>query len=292
MRILLGVARQLLPSVGGAAARVGLLGVFLMAACHSKTNTQEPVEVEVRQVGFDHLSNSPVVILQDKEKKKAMPIWIGMAEAQAIALQLQGAAPPRPLTHDLLKNILEQAGIEFDRVLVTELKGSTYYARIHLINKGKTLEIDSRPSDAIALALRFHRPIFIEKNLFESALPAEGGGRETAKSAAEPQLATKLFGMTVQDLTEALAAHFALPDAQGVFVTEVEAQSGAARLQRGNVIVALKGEVVHNTADLRHKLEAERGRTVTLQVRRDGAAVQVPFSLAEEKAAAEEEDAE
>jgi bifunctional DNase/RNase len=91
----------------------------------------------------------PVVLLQDRNGRKSIPIWIGMAEAQAIALQLQGKASPRPLTHDLLKTILEEVGVELDRVLVTDLKEGTYYARIHLINGRKIMEVDSRPSDAM-----------------------------------------------------------------------------------------------------------------------------------------------
>src|SRR2546426_12012808 len=112
------------------------------SSCHAATRAREEegsVRVEVRHVGFDHLSNSPVVILQDTDKKKAIPIWVGVFEAQAIALELQGVPPPRPQTHDLLKNILEQVGVEFEKVVVSELRGSTYYARIHLASAGKPL---------------------------------------------------------------------------------------------------------------------------------------------------------
>lgn len=268
-----------------------LLGCFL-SACRSTPKDAGPVEVEVRQVGFDHSANSPVVILQDKDGKKTMPIWIGLSEAQAIALQLQGTQPPRPLTHDLLKNILEQVGVEFDRVLVTELKGSTYYARIHLTRGGKDMEVDSRPSDAIALAMRFHRPIFIERVLFETAplsQLAEGGARSQPQAS---QVSAKMFGLTVQNLTDALAAYFELPNADGALVTEVEQESGADRLQRGDIIIAVKGEKVRGVEELRRKLDREQGQVVTVQVRRDGEEVDIPLSIAKEATSKTEEEVE
>jgi bifunctional DNase/RNase len=253
---------------------------------------ETPIEVEVRQVGFDPFSNSHVVILQDKNSKKAMPIWVGISEAQAIQLQLQGALPPRPLTHDLLKNILEQVGVEVDKVLVSELKGSTYYARIHLLSGKKTMEVDSRPSDAIALALRFHRPIFVERAVFESSLVSEGPGSEESERKPGQQVSAKFFGMTVQDLTGDLISHFDLPDAQGVLVSEVEGKSGAGRLQRGDVIMAVKGEKVRDIAELRQKLGQEEGHVVTVRVRRDGQDVNVPLSITNTEMSQRKEESE
>jgi len=242
-----------------------LVGV-LISSCHAATKPKEEehVQVEVWQVGFDRLSNSPVVLLQNKEQKKAMPIWIGAAEAQAIALELHGAPPPRPLTHDLIKNILEQVGVEFEKVVVTELKGSTYYAHIYLITAGKSLDVDSRPSDAIALALRFHRPIFVTKELFDSALPAE-----LPRGRPEPA-SLKVSGVTVQNLSAELAAHFNLSDTKGVLVADCDAVGGEDQLRRGDVVLAVAGEAVHAVSDFRDKLRKEQGHPTTLQVRRDG----------------------
>jgi bifunctional DNase/RNase len=250
------------------------------------------VEVEVGQVGFDHFSNSPVVLLRDKETKKTMPIWIGPAEAQAIAIQLQGQSPPRPLTHDLLRNILEQVGVEFDRVLVTELKGSTYYARIHLVNGGKAMEIDSRPSDAIALALGFHRPIFIARDLFEAAQSSEASRHEANERTQNMQRSTQMFGLTVQELTDALATHFELPDQDGVLVTDVERENGGARLQRGDVIVAVQGVKVREIPELRRQLEKEQGRSIIVRVRRNGREEDIPVSLSQDKTAKKMEEDE
>lgn len=266
----------------------------VLSACHARVRPIEPVEVEVRQVSFDHLSNSPVVLLQNKEKTKTIPIWIGPAEAQAITLQLQGIDAPRPLTHDLMKNILEQTGISVDKVLVTELKGSTYYARIHLHHGEKALDIDSRPSDAIALALRLHRPIFVEGTLFAasrsleaSESKAQGGEGANARSTS-----AVFFGLTAQDLTNALAAHFGLPGNEGVLIADVDAKSNVNSLQRGDVILSVQGEKARNIKELRALLEKGREQAVTLQVYRNGENLEVSFDLSQAASAKTEEENE
>ena len=266
-----------------------VLESLALSSCRSEVKVQGPVEVEVRQVGFDHLSNSPVVILQDKGGQKTMPIWIGIAEAQAIALQLQGMLPPRPLTHDLVKTILEQVGVEIDRVLVSELKGSTYYARIRLMNGKNPMEVDSRPSDAIALALRFHRPIFVERVLFESTPLSGETGHEAAVRKPEARMGEKLLDMIVQDLTDDLAAFFELPTAEGVLITEVEKGRGGNRLQRGDVIVAVNGEKVHDIDELRRKVEKKQGEVLTLLVRREGKDIHAPLSVTQDNTRKTEE---
>lgn len=161
-----------------------LVPVVLIASCRSSVRPEPDgyVQVEVKGVSFDPVVNSPVVVLQNQEQTKTIPIWVGMPEAQAIHLQLAGTVLPRPMTHDLLKNILEKVGVGFEKVVVTEMKDNTYYAFIHLANGKNPLQIDSRPSDAIALALRFHRPIFVAAQLFDSALP----GGETHPVKLEP----------------------------------------------------------------------------------------------------------
>jgi hypothetical protein len=268
-------ARFFFPIFNLAGLLPAVLGM-LTSSCHAAMKTEETVQVEVRDVRFDQLSNSPVVILQDADKKKAMPIWVGLFEAQAIALELQGTPPPRPLTHDLMKTILDQVGVTFEKVVVNELKGSTYYAHIHLTSAGKPLEVDSRPSDAIALALRFHRPIFVTRELFDTALPlgAPGGHAQ--------QASVKISGVTVQDLTAELANYFNLSGTKGVLVADVDAESGTDSLRRGDIIVAVEGKSIENIADLRDKLGREKGQAVTLRVQRQGKEVQVQLTPTEE----------
>ena len=143
------------------------VGALALAHCGRKAPTE--VEVEVRDVGFDADSHAPVVVLQDRDRKVALPIWIGPTEAQAIVTQLHGVVPPRPMTHDLMKSILEETGSTLDKVVIEGLESGTYYARIWLRADGHTRQIDSRPSDAIALAMRCGRPIFITTTLLRDA---------------------------------------------------------------------------------------------------------------------------
>ncbi|KXG74970.1 hypothetical protein AN618_20950 [Fervidicola ferrireducens] len=108
-----------------------------------------------------------LILLVDQEEKKVLPIAIGPLEANNIALPLQGIKPPRPLTHDLLKSVIESMGGKLDKIIITDIRDNTYYAEIHITLDGKNLVIDSRPSDAIALALRCGAPIFMKPRLVE-----------------------------------------------------------------------------------------------------------------------------
>lgn len=127
------------------------------------------VHMKVRGVALDQQMN-PVVLLVDQTETLALPIWIGQAEATAIAMELQGVKAPRPMTHDLLRSVLQTLAINVTRIVVTEVKESTYFAEIHLARNGTPLIIDSRPSDAIALALRAEAPIFVADNVAEQAI--------------------------------------------------------------------------------------------------------------------------
>ncbi|GBC98125.1 hypothetical protein HRbin17_00622 [bacterium HR17] len=127
------------------------------------------LEVKVETVAQD-LWDHHVVILREPTSNRVLPIWIGRAEAIAIALELQGEKPPRPLTHDLMRNMLEELGVRVVRVIIHDLVDSTYYATIYLEQMGRSFAIDSRPSDALALALRTGAPIFITGNVIDSLM--------------------------------------------------------------------------------------------------------------------------
>jgi len=127
------------------------------------------VAVEVERVTLDTSSNRFVVILKDSTYKRWLPIVVGPAEAQAIALQLEKIAPPRPMTHDLMKELLESIAVGVARVVVTDLKENTYYAIIDVRQNGSQHQVDARPSDAIALALRMKAPIFVEEDVMKKA---------------------------------------------------------------------------------------------------------------------------
>ena len=118
---------------------------------------------------MDPITNSPIVILQDVQKNTLLPIWVGIFEANAIALQIERIDTPRPMTHDLLKNVLLHFNAEVEKVVVTELKDNTFYALIHLNCDGEPMIVDSRPSDAIALALRTDAPIFVTETVIQNS---------------------------------------------------------------------------------------------------------------------------
>ena len=126
-------------------------------------------------VSFDLVGKQPIVLLKTADGNKFLPIWIGHPEAAAILMKLQSQAPPRPMTHDLMSELLEQLEAQIVRITVTELRENTFYAQITVQQDGREIEIDSRPSDAIALAIRAEAPIFAADRLIEeSAIEFEG----------------------------------------------------------------------------------------------------------------------
>ena len=132
-------------------------------------------EMVIYGVSFDLVGKQPIVLLKTTDGNKFLPIWIGHPEAAAILMKLQGAAPPRPLTHDLLASTLAMLEAEVARITVTELRDNTFYAVITVVQNGNEIEIDSRPSDAIALAIRAEAPIFVaDRVIEESAIEFEG----------------------------------------------------------------------------------------------------------------------
>jgi bifunctional DNase/RNase len=137
------------------------------------------IEMELAGVRVELPSNQPIVLLKELEGERYLPIWIGAAEAAAIALALQGVVTPRPMTHDLMKNILEEMAVEVQRIVITELREGTFYAQIAMRRNGSAFEISSRPSDAIALAVRLQAPIFASEDvLAEAAILIPAGDEE------------------------------------------------------------------------------------------------------------------
>jgi uncharacterized protein len=131
--------------------------------------------MDIYGVSFDLVGKQPIVLLKTAEGNRFLPIWIGHSEAAAILMRIQGASTPRPMTHDLLNDLLGELGAEITRVAVTELRDNTFFAVITVQQNGSELEIDSRPSDAIALAVRAEAPIFVADEVIEeSAIEFEG----------------------------------------------------------------------------------------------------------------------
>jgi bifunctional DNase/RNase len=133
------------------------------------SNPNEELRVEIKGLMLDPSSNVPIVILRDTQSQLFLPIWIGVFEANAIALRLEGVEPPRPMTHDLLRDLLEQLGGEVEKIVISDLRESTFFALIHVRNPERAAAIDARPSDAIALALRTGSPIFVLRSVLDKA---------------------------------------------------------------------------------------------------------------------------
>ncbi len=127
------------------------------------------VEVRVAHLGLDRNTNAPVVVLQEKDGQRVLPIWIGPSEASAIAMELAGVKFSRPLTHDLLKQVIVGLGGELRRVLITSVKDNTYYAELHIYRNGDVVQVDARPSDSIAIALRLKAPIYSSGDLLDTS---------------------------------------------------------------------------------------------------------------------------
>ena len=129
----------------------------------------ELVPMSIKGLMLDPVSNSPIVVLKDEAEKFFLPIWVGIFEANAIALQLENVTTPRPMTHDLLRNMIAELDGRVTRVVINDLRDSTFFAQIRVITGARTLELDARPSDAIALALRTSAPIFVAQNVLDQA---------------------------------------------------------------------------------------------------------------------------
>lgn len=123
----------------------------------------------IKGLMLDPISNAPIVVLKDGDEKIFLPIWVGIFEANAIALQLEHVETPRPMTHDLLRNVFQHVDATVKRVVISELKESTFYALIQVFQQGRIIEIDARPSDALAIALRTDAPIFVEQAVLDQA---------------------------------------------------------------------------------------------------------------------------
>lgn len=137
------------------------------------------IEMTIKGLMVDPVTNMPIVILRDEAGDRVLPIWVGIFEANAIALQIENVATPRPMTHDLLRNVIQDLDGAVQKVVVSELKENTFFAVIHLTVRGEAVLIDARPSDAIALALRTKAPIYVEEDVIDNAKTLDGTPERT-----------------------------------------------------------------------------------------------------------------
>ena len=127
------------------------------------------IEMTIKGLMVDPITNMPIIILRDKDGQRVLPIWVGVFEANAIALQMENVTTPRPMTHDLLKNVICDLKADIQKIVVSDLRENTFYALIYLTVNGEPVAVDARPSDAIALALRAQAPIFVEDRVIDHA---------------------------------------------------------------------------------------------------------------------------
>ena len=229
-------------------------------------HADDAVEMTVKGVTMDPERHSPIVILEDSQGHEAFPIWIGIPEARAIALELEGVDTPRPLTHTLLNNILVNLQIGVRRIFIDDLRDNTYFAKIDLQRGSETVTIDARPSDAIALAIRANAPIFVARKVLAATRTVILTEPETAKHSAE------MCGISVQSLTPQLARIFNLTTTDGVLVASVKPKRPVEGdgVRRGDVITAADGTRIKTVRDFQDLCQNKKsGEEVVLHVTRD-----------------------
>ena len=207
--------------------------------------TTGELEMKVKTVVIDPNAQSPVVILEAVASKEFLPIWIDVPEARAIAREIEQIKTERPLTHDLVRNILNDLGTKVKRVTITDLLNHTYFAIISLTMKDREAKIDSRPSDAIAIALRMKAPIYVSRRVIEKS-------RTTTTSLPGASETPRRLGIQVQELSVELAKLMDSQFTRGLIVTDVIDGSPAmkADIHRGDIITKLNDQSVHNAAAL------------------------------------------
>ena len=227
---------------------------------------EDELEVTVKGVDLNPVGESSVVVLVDMKDEVAVPIMIGFSEARAIGLKINDIKTIRPMTHDLINNIFDRVKVKLVRILINKVEESIIYAILYLKVDGSEIQIDSRPSDAIALALRAGSPIFVSREVAKSVGVRLGG------SARENRFIMG-GGLTVQEMTPLLGKYFGLESLEGVLVSDVKPGSPAekAGLMTGDVIVEINGRGIQSMEGFKSILrDIGEGERISLVVQRGG----------------------
>jgi bifunctional DNase/RNase len=247
-----------------------LISLVLIAV--SKETPPPFVEMEVKGVRLDAVGNSPVVLLADKEGKKALPIWVGLLEANAIDKELRNSTSPRPMTHDLLYSILAQAHVKVKEIRIVDIKNNTYYAILFLTINKEVVEVDARPSDAIVIALKSKTPILVSAKILE----------EQGIALAKKSALIERFGIRIQELTPALATHFNFKSQKGVLVAEVlpRSVSESSGIKPGDIITKANSNEVGSVEAFQAILDSVKaGNPVLIELFRDDQSKEVNLTL-------------
>jgi bifunctional DNase/RNase len=258
-----------------------VVAALLLSGCaHEPTALPvftDQVRVDVTDVAYDHSTGAHYLVLEEKSGRRVLPIEIGDDEAQVIMFELRGIKPQRPLTYELLLRLIELTGNKVDRVVIGDVRDEVYYAKVYLDHGRYTL--DSRPSDAIALAIGANAPIFVADKLLQMA---------TAEARTPPINVTKALGMTAQELTPELAQYFGVGIHSGVLVADIGAGAQVAGVARGDIVTQVDGGPITTLDEFSHAAEvAIKGgdSKVTITVKR-GEAVHL-FTLKVQQSAEE-----
>lgn len=245
--------------------RTLLFGTLVGLVLEDGSARAETVRMAVRQVIVDPTHGTPVVLLAGGGR--LLPIWIGEAEANSIARALAGEKLSRPDTHDLIQRVLGGLKAELERVTITELRESTFFAELTIKRNRRRIRLDARPSDAIAVALRTGAPIYATPEVLRQGVRMDG------RQSKLRDRVSRTLGMQIQDLTADLAKLFAATVDTGALVAHVERGSSGARLglRRGDVVVQVDGTPIRNSRDLLEKLQAPMTKRIrVLRIQRDG----------------------
>ncbi len=209
--------------------------------------SQELLQVKIQRLIIDPSNNQPVVFLTDLQEERALLVWIGPCEANAMNAEMEGTKHPRPQTHDLLQGVIQKMKGKIQRIIITHSKDGIYFANLVLEREGALLEIDARPSDSMVLALKAKAPVFVARKMFQ----------EMSVSLKEERGAEAQYGITGQELTSSLAQSFSFKSTRGVLVSDVRTGSPAEKdgLQRGDIIAEIGGEATPDLRSLRAALD-------------------------------------
>jgi len=264
--------------------RLALIFVFCVCTTIAAVHTQsgaggETVPVELSTIGLDGRTGSPIVVLREPQSGGVLPIWVGPMEAQAIALALHGVVPPRPMTHDLMASLISELRAEVEEVVVTDLRNNTYFGLVRLKVPGekKIRDVDSRPSDALALALRTGAPIRVARRILAMSPEFEFIAPEG------PNQVVQALGMTVVVGTPALRKQFGLGDRQGIVVTSAYGQARDKGVRRGDLLIQVNGKAVEEPTELFDAVRASKPRApVRITYWRDGktSTIELPADMA------------
>ena len=255
--------------------KFGLVAALLVSLAFIAVSKETPpsfVEMEVKGVRLDTIGNSPVVLLADKEEKRALPIWVGLLEANAIDKELRNNTSPRPMTHDLLYSILAQAHVKVKEVKIVDIKNNTYYATLFITIDKRVVGIDARPSDAIVIALKSKTPILVSAKILE----------EQGIALAKKSALIERFGIRIQELTPALASHFNFKSQKGVLVAEVlpGSASESSGIKAGDIITKANSKEVGSVEELQETLDSVKaGDSVRVGLFRDNQSREVNLTL-------------